>query len=423
MATDNDENPEYDDPAGVGPDPRGGSGRDASPADGGSLRGDAAGPGEELGAESGPDLLSTAGAGLQGGPEQRGPQRSGGVRGDEPDAEPGSAATGTDLPDAAVSDPTGTDPVPEELAALFAMALADEPPSRVTAESVLAEARRGAHGEAVGRLRGENRVGRGRLASWFAPGGPGLKWAGGVVVAAALVVGAVVVAPTLGGHGTATSSADSAAMAAAAGSAGPAAAAGSADSEAGSAHAEKAGPESARAYAAAGSAADAAAPSMAAPAEAAPSSAASASSAAPAADARAAAGSAPASVAASAAPSAGKPTAVAKPSNSRTVLPPLTSTEVRRLEAAFPQVEVMPTPVTAAAALNPVRGSMADVLGSGGSMSIVVYDWSTGTPSLVPGVIVACSPEGTCVLVSPDARATAALPHATLEAIAKAVAG
>lgn len=91
------------------------------------------------------------------------------------------------------------DPVASEMGALFAAALADEPPSSVTAESVLREAR------------GDRPSARGGFGAWLASGPLSLKWAGGLVAAAALVGAVIVVAPMMGG--SAQNSADSGAVA------------------------------------------------------------------------------------------------------------------------------------------------------------------------------------------------------------------
>lgn len=77
-----------------------------------------------------------------------------------------------------------TDPLAGELSAIFAAALADEPPSRVTAESVLREAR------------GEKRSGRSGFGAWLVSGRAPARWAGGLVAVAALVAAVIVVAPT-----------------------------------------------------------------------------------------------------------------------------------------------------------------------------------------------------------------------------------
>jgi hypothetical protein len=90
-------------------------------------------------------------------------------------------------------DPTGAgvdaDPVAEELSAVFAAALADEPPSRVTAESVLRE------------VRCEKSRARSGFGAWLASGPLSLKWAGGLVAAAALIGAVIVVSPNMAGSG------------------------------------------------------------------------------------------------------------------------------------------------------------------------------------------------------------------------------
>lgn len=112
--------------------------------------------------------------------------------GDEYDAALGEPA-------AAPVGPAGadSDPVANELSALFAAALADEPPSRVTAESVLREVRAG------------NRVGRGGFAGWLASGPLSLKWAGGLVAAAALIAAVIVTVPNVGSSTDSTTAAGS----------------------------------------------------------------------------------------------------------------------------------------------------------------------------------------------------------------------
>lgn len=103
-----------------------------------------------------------------------------------------SAAGQADPADAGVD----ADPVAAELSAIFAAALADEPPSRVTAASVLREAR------------GEKTRARGGFGAWLASGPMSLKWAGGLVAAAALIGAVIVVSPNMSGSG-----ADSASLA------------------------------------------------------------------------------------------------------------------------------------------------------------------------------------------------------------------
>ncbi len=103
-----------------------------------------------------------------------------------------SAAGQADPADAGVD----ADPVAAELSAIFAAALADEPPSRITAASVLREAR------------GEKSRARGGFGAWLASGPMSLKWAGGLVAAAALIGAVIVVSPNMSGSG-----ADSASLA------------------------------------------------------------------------------------------------------------------------------------------------------------------------------------------------------------------
>lgn len=94
------------------------------------------------------------------------------------------------------TDAAGADPIAAELSAVFAAALADEPPSRVTAESVLRE------------VHGEQRRERGGFGSWLMSGSS-LKWAGGLVAAAALVAAVVVAAPNMGGSADSATAAGS----------------------------------------------------------------------------------------------------------------------------------------------------------------------------------------------------------------------
>lgn len=102
-------------------------------------------------------------------------------------------------PDSAPSDPMSpdsadaVDPTARQLGALFTVALADEPPSRVTPESVLRQ------------VHGESRSAGGGLAAWLASGPLSLKWAGGLVAAAALIGAVVLVGPMLTQSGSATS--------------------------------------------------------------------------------------------------------------------------------------------------------------------------------------------------------------------------
>src|SRR5690606_37826580 len=112
---------------------------------------------------------------------------------DRYDAALDDSATGqADPADAGVD----ADPVAAELSAIFAAALADEPPSRVTAASVLREAR------------GEKTRARGGFGARLASGPMSLKWAGGLVAAAALIGAVIVVSPNMSGSG-----ADSASLA------------------------------------------------------------------------------------------------------------------------------------------------------------------------------------------------------------------
>lgn len=92
--------------------------------------------------------------------------------------------------------PTGVDAVATEMGALFAAALEGEPPSTVTAESVLREARAARAGSSA----------RARFlsADWFAEKTTAWKWGGGLAVAAAAIGTVIVMGPMLGG-GSATS--------------------------------------------------------------------------------------------------------------------------------------------------------------------------------------------------------------------------
>lgn len=96
------------------------------------------------------------------------------------------------------SGPHRADPTELEISAIFAAALADEPPSRVTAESVLRE------------VYEPGRTASRRFGEWLRSGSWSLKWAGGLVAVAAVVGAVFVVAPMMGGAGTdsATSAAD-----------------------------------------------------------------------------------------------------------------------------------------------------------------------------------------------------------------------
>ncbi|MEO7127047.1 MAG: hypothetical protein ABI382_02760 [Nakamurella sp.] len=89
-----------------------------------------------------------------------------------------------------------SDPVSLELRALFAVALADEPASVVSAESVLREV----HASGRKRFASGNRSARGGFARWLAAGPASLKWGGGLVAAAALVAAAVVIGPNILSH-------------------------------------------------------------------------------------------------------------------------------------------------------------------------------------------------------------------------------
>lgn len=95
-----------------------------------------------------------------------------------------------DESDAQPVSPTGAgadaEPAASELSAIFAAALADEPPSRVTAESVLQE------------VRGQKRPARAGFGGWLVSGRAPVKWAGGLVAVAALVAAVIIVAPMTG---------------------------------------------------------------------------------------------------------------------------------------------------------------------------------------------------------------------------------
>lgn len=85
-----------------------------------------------------------------------------------------------------------TDPTPEQVSALFAVALSGEPPSTVSAASVLREVRAAE----------TDRPARFLSAEWFSRSSGAWKWGGGLVAAAA-VAGAIVLAvPQLGGSAT-----------------------------------------------------------------------------------------------------------------------------------------------------------------------------------------------------------------------------
>lgn len=85
---------------------------------------------------------------------------------------------------------SGSDKVAAQLESLFALALADEPESTVTAASVLREVR----------AESEEAAARWTFGDWLRAGG--WKW-GGALVAAAALVGAVIVLPsTMGGAGS-----------------------------------------------------------------------------------------------------------------------------------------------------------------------------------------------------------------------------
>ncbi len=100
--------------------------------------------------------------------------------------------------------PAPDDPIAAEMAALFAVALSDEPPSRVSPLSVIAEARRG------------RAIGAHRRRTWLV----------GVAAAAVLVTAGVVVVPRmLSGTGSATAASSPMAVSAASGVAGSASAA------------------------------------------------------------------------------------------------------------------------------------------------------------------------------------------------------
>lgn len=102
----------------------------------------------------------------------------------------GSAAGDSSAGDPSAGDSSASDPVAAQLEALFAVALGGEPPSRVTAESVLRAARRA-----------------GPFAEWWATAG--WKWGGALVGAAALVGAVLVIGPMMGG----TNQTDSASVA------------------------------------------------------------------------------------------------------------------------------------------------------------------------------------------------------------------
>lgn len=112
----------------------------------------------------------------------------------QPDARELGAAGIADLLAGLAANPAA-EPAPEQVAALFAVALDGEPPSAVTAESVLREVRAA---EAA-------RPARFLSADWFAEHATVWKWGGGLVAAAAVIGAVAVVAPTLGGSATSAS--------------------------------------------------------------------------------------------------------------------------------------------------------------------------------------------------------------------------
>lgn len=112
----------------------------------------------------------------------------------QPDARELGAADFADLLAGLTAVPSA-EPTPEQVSALFAVALDGEPPSTVTAESVLREVRAAETA----------RPARFLSAEWFAEHTTAWKWGGGLVAAAAVVGTVVVTVPGMGGDSAAGS--------------------------------------------------------------------------------------------------------------------------------------------------------------------------------------------------------------------------
>lgn len=402
------------------------------------------------------------------------------------DAARGRHSASADSPEPAESPESLEEGVARELAAVFDAALADEPPSRVTAESVLAAARSRRGGHAAR-----------RWARSFSLGGPGLRWAGGLTAVAALVAAVVVMAPNMRTVSSSDSSAAAAGGALAGGDAAGAAAAqaaapsmatapraysdadtasggtGSGDSGPGSAGSDSAGAESGSAVdGSASSAASAARPETtgSADAEASPAAnpAAGVAATGPAAattganppaatPTTGAAGTNPQQAGPSSAPGAvstdaaasstvsSRSTAVQRPlagAGGATAvspdpgadcaaqqLPPLTEREMAAIGARVPRATVEREIAAATCLPRPLRGSVVVLTEPDGTtlaLTVAVFDWSGGAPALPSSTVAATSVgPASVVVVTPDptrSRPPTAVQRQDMQVIAGAVA-